>query len=1137
MKTKTESIKKISLLVGCLLFSAFQSVSADSVQESLNLDYFRTPEASAFKKYGEESVNEYTGTADISVPLYTIKCRDVEIPIELRYDASGIKVEQEASWVGLGWNLMVGGCINYVCAGAKDLEIGPYIPDKTWTEYLTRINSYQFYNYKKNDTISNWMNTVPYYLSFIEPYSEKLTDGWGVKQYLERGYGERDFYSVNILGRSFMFFVDPFTLKTYKIGQAGDEFKIEIEPTLEKKGEGRQERIQNWIITDPNGFVYKFSEGDRLEEPTTGWWYTSCWYLTEINSPKGEIVKFTYTHVPKHYSRAMRVENLFCPILEAHDIHFSESDFIKDRYTSYLTRAYVNNYYLEKIITGNQTVIFQTTDCKESSGKRLDRIKILSNGTLFKTFNFSYDHYGFEYSDIGGNYAPADGQYNSEKRLKLDNVKEIASSDTLTTSFSYNSLKLPSKRSCAQDYWGYYNGKNNYVEGRGYSMIPTPKPFMSFNYTTELSGYAGADRFSDSIYMQAAILNKVVYPTKGYSTYEYEPNTIRTEDFTLTEKYRKKKYDVSVMARFSCSTSPYGLVVDQSNQIKEFTLSQETTFELLLRCSGQNQLHGQAMRIELHNPNGTLTTIPATFLPHSNETYIQSLTLPAGKYTLVVIPINNSQSLPFSIRWSLNGWYKENISKKNYPLACGGLRIKKISNYDNNNSLINFITYNYNNENGSTGVLLNNIETIDSLHYRCFKDELYDPTATYMLNYMADADVYSITPGRTRFAEFYASCNPGIVGYSQVTKCRYSPTGRLENSVITTFKNEGPKNYKDAGMSKSVFDYYRDFSNGEIINQKTLDANDNVVLNVDNTYSSHLDNHYAVNMGYHNEIILGNSVVATYSGANIPHTIIWRYPYILSRVNLSKTTSTEYCPNGNAIIRTKSYTYNGNNHQISQIDENTSLSNQTRRTKITYTADGTDNISRSMKAVHRLNDVVENKNILVVNGQEKRQSTQHTTYTFNGSYYMPGSFSMSIGDASLEPRSVYLYDDSLNIKSISVDGIETVYIWSYYGQYPIAKIEGLAYGVVLNTIGSSTISTFLAKAVPTEEDLSSLRDKIKKAGGHITTFTHKPLVGVTSETLPNEQTIRYEYDGLGRLVRVVDHNGSVISKNSYNYKK
>ena len=68
MKITIDSIKKTALLAGGLFLSVL-SVNADDVQKSIDFNYLRTPEAAAFKKYGEEAVNEYTGTADISVPL------------------------------------------------------------------------------------------------------------------------------------------------------------------------------------------------------------------------------------------------------------------------------------------------------------------------------------------------------------------------------------------------------------------------------------------------------------------------------------------------------------------------------------------------------------------------------------------------------------------------------------------------------------------------------------------------------------------------------------------------------------------------------------------------------------------------------------------------------------------------------------------------------------------------------------------------------------------------------------------------------------------------------------------------------------------------------------------------------------
>ena len=50
----------------------------------------------------------------------------VYLEVELYYDASGIKVEQNATFVGLGWNLSYGGSINHVVRGHDDCLQAPY---------------------------------------------------------------------------------------------------------------------------------------------------------------------------------------------------------------------------------------------------------------------------------------------------------------------------------------------------------------------------------------------------------------------------------------------------------------------------------------------------------------------------------------------------------------------------------------------------------------------------------------------------------------------------------------------------------------------------------------------------------------------------------------------------------------------------------------------------------------------------------------------------------------------------------------------------------------------------------------------------------------------------------------------------
>ncbi len=79
-----------------------------------------TPEAASLGKYGTIAMSEYTGTPNIRIPLLEVKSGDVSYPIELYYDASGIKVEQNATFVGLGWNLSYGGSINHVVRGHDD---------------------------------------------------------------------------------------------------------------------------------------------------------------------------------------------------------------------------------------------------------------------------------------------------------------------------------------------------------------------------------------------------------------------------------------------------------------------------------------------------------------------------------------------------------------------------------------------------------------------------------------------------------------------------------------------------------------------------------------------------------------------------------------------------------------------------------------------------------------------------------------------------------------------------------------------------------------------------------------------------------------------------------------------------------
>jgi len=87
------------------------------------------PEVQGFTQYGTtDMVDPFTGSFSYNIPLLEIPGPDGGYPINLAYN-SGISMDQEASWVGLGWNLNVG-CVNRDMRGLPDDFDGDEVMNK-----------------------------------------------------------------------------------------------------------------------------------------------------------------------------------------------------------------------------------------------------------------------------------------------------------------------------------------------------------------------------------------------------------------------------------------------------------------------------------------------------------------------------------------------------------------------------------------------------------------------------------------------------------------------------------------------------------------------------------------------------------------------------------------------------------------------------------------------------------------------------------------------------------------------------------------------------------------------------------------------------------------------------------------------
>jgi hypothetical protein len=117
--------------------------------ENLRKIPLTSPDVASLTQAVEFPVSHFNGRMDVSVPIYTIQTGDLQLPISLAYNSGGIRVSEEASWVGLGWALNAGGVISRQIQGQDDdLNINrtfkQYYPDAFGNTYQSDAQARNF---------------------------------------------------------------------------------------------------------------------------------------------------------------------------------------------------------------------------------------------------------------------------------------------------------------------------------------------------------------------------------------------------------------------------------------------------------------------------------------------------------------------------------------------------------------------------------------------------------------------------------------------------------------------------------------------------------------------------------------------------------------------------------------------------------------------------------------------------------------------------------------------------------------------------------------------------------------------------------------------------------------------------------
>ncbi|RAV99655.1 RHS repeat domain-containing protein [Pseudochryseolinea flava] len=448
-----------------------------------------SPEVSNLGKFQAVPVGLYTGIPKVSIPIHTLKGRFLSIPISLNYHAGGVRVEETASMVGLGWSLSAGGVVTRQTRGLPD--------DFGNMGYLR--SSYKPSNFlgsSGSEMIAKIMDVLNKHLD-LEP----------------------DIFSFNFDGYSGEFFFDEqgnYHLKSHQ------DIRIEM---IIPNPEGL---ISGWVITTPDGDKYYFGQtidgsrsavenpiftllnGARNDPEPPG---ASSWYLLEIvNANQTDQISFfykEYSSVTCSYGTETILNNVDGYSLCVNN-HSTPLNFVESTGTHWL---------IDSISSVDGSIKFdkRISRLDYAGSKRLDDILIFDkDGKVSTSFKLSYSYF-----NASGNKVFTDCHIQEDeqmKRLKLESVTEIGREGNKKPPyiFEYNATSLPSRFSKSVDYWGFYNGRMN----------STLVPAITLNIRGALSKFDGGDRIPDFNYGVAGTLTKIQYPTGGSEEFEFEQNII-----------------------------------------------------------------------------------------------------------------------------------------------------------------------------------------------------------------------------------------------------------------------------------------------------------------------------------------------------------------------------------------------------------------------------------------------------------------------------------------------------------------------------------------------------------------------------------------------------------------------------------
>ena len=1040
-----------------------------------------SPDAASLGKFGEFPVGKYTGSASISIPIYTISSGGIEIPISLGYNASGIKAEEQSSWVGLGWSLNAGGAIAISTVGLSDFRPSSGLLNHSYD--LTTFPALSEQAKKDLVTLIN-MGSLD-----VDP----------------------DIYNYNINGNAGRFLIDKATMQAITIP------KSDLQINLPGTNPGN-----DWEILDAKGNKFIFNKreisvaDDRVGNVHS---FNSTYYLTKIITTTNEEILFNYqSYTNLYYIRNTSTKDYIDPL----NISNPEPDCMQPYKENYSLME-IQGFRIESIIwDGGKALFKKNLTSREDmlNDYSLQVIEIYDKqNVLLKKFNLAHDYFG----GVGGeNFSTFLTSQMPNKRLRLLNVTESdpANNSLNPYSFEYHE-NVPYYFTRAQDLWGYYNGSSSNT-----TLLP------------KLSQTLGdANRKVNEVAAKGGSLKKITYPTKGFTEFNYESNDALVPAslyYNYEEPVHSPTIEPSnVTAYLGAGQNFTNLAVPVSvtgtDLLKKFTYT--ITYPSSINCPGTNRDCTGNLEIQLISSDNQhfIDLIAAgTFVNgvSSGEIWLQ-----AGKtYTLSKYGSGINNNTTCQVIGKANPQIFMVNAAPYINVKTGGLRIASIvSNAGVGPSTTKKYFYHANVQAPESEKLLQpssgSLSSFPVFSYQ---------TVTVGVNYLCSKFIMSANSMAP------LAVNGGsTTGYKFCQEVAFSPTE--QQKTITEFLSNSDFQDSYSYSYPFVNEQSRDYLRGHVLHEdkyKMNGASFQIVSKESNTYN-YVEPSYRSIVGCKNGCI---DFLKIYGGVSDCQNFIFKNYRIATKWFYKNSTESKVYNNGIlALTNLTNYFYDNDQHlQLTRTETINSQGNQIRTT-LKYPADfvaspgNPANVYNSMVNKHQIGEVIEEvKTNISANKELQRVKTNY--WEFNGGQQIePISIQKSINNANLETEIQFnAYDAKGNlIEYVAKDGIVHSILWGYGDIYPVAKIVNKSY---TDAITQSGINLSIVNNPTSETALRTELDKLRLLPGVIvTSFTYKPLIGISSQSDANNITTYYEYDAFGRLSIIRDKDNNILKKICYNY--